>query len=72
MSTLGQRSAIWVDNRCPLMCEFKGKRWPKYIIIFIFGELKNTMEQKEYLKQIHSNVVYKVTSEDAKFNLLEH
>ena len=72
MSALGQRSAIWIDNRCPLTCEVKGKRWPKYIIMFIFGELINPMEQREYLKQIHSNVIYKVTSEDAMFNLLEH
>ena len=43
MSTLGRRSAIWVDNRCPLMWEVRGKRWPKYIIIFIFGELRNPM-----------------------------
>ena len=72
MSALGQRGAIQVDNRCPLMCEVKGKRWPKYIIIFIFGELRNIMEQRKYLKQIHNNVIYKVTSEDAMFNLLEH
>ena len=61
-----------VDNRCPLMCEVRGKRWPKYIIIFIFGELRNPKEQREYLKQIHSNVIYKVTSEDAMFISLEH
>ena len=30
------------------------------------------MEQREYLKQIHSNVIYKVTSEDAMFNIIEH
>ena len=61
-----------MDNRCPLMCEVKGKRWPKYIIIIIIEELRNPMEQREYLKQIHSNVIYKVTSEDAMLNLLEH
>ena len=72
MSALGRRGAIQMDNRCPLMCEVRGKRWTKYIIIIIFVELKNPMEQKEYLKQIHSNVIYKVTSEDAMFNLLEH
>ena len=44
----------------------------KYIIIGRFGELRNPMEQREYLKQIHNNVIYKVTSEDAMFNLLEH
>ena len=48
------------------------KQWLKYIIIFIFGELRNPMEQREYLKQIHSNFIYKVTSDDAMFNLLEH
>ena len=47
------------------MCEVRGKRWPKYIIIFNFGELRNPMEQRKYLKQIHSNVIYKATSEDA-------
>ena len=26
------------------------------------------MEQREYLKQIHSNVIYKVISKDAMFN----
>ena len=35
-------------------------------------KLRNLVEQKEYLKQIHSNVIYKVTSEDVMFNLLEH
>ena len=35
-------------------------------------QLRNLVEQKEYLKQIHSNVIYKVISEDAMFNLLEH
>ena len=59
-------------NRCPLMCEVRGKRWPKYIIIVSVEELRNPMEQREYLKQIHNNVIYKVTSEDAMFNLLEH
>ena len=38
----------------------------------LWRELRNPVEQKEYLKQIHSNVKYKVTSEDAMFNLLEH
>ena len=61
-----------MDNRCPLMCEVKGKRWPKYIINISVEELRNPMEQREYLKQIQSNVIYKVTSEDAMFNLLEH
>ena len=61
-----------MNNKCPLMYEVRGKQWPKYIIIIIFGELRNPMEQREYLKQIHSNVIYKVTSEDAMFNLLEH
>ena len=36
------------------------------------GELRGPMEQRKYLKQIHSNVIYKITSEDAMFNLLEH
>ena len=72
MSALRQRGAIQVYNRCPLMCEVRGKRWLKYIIMLIFGELRNPMEEREYLKQIHSNVIYKVTSEDAMFNLLEH
>ena len=61
-----------MDNRCPLMCEVRGKRWPKYIIIFIFGELRNPMEQREYLKQIHINVIYKVIYKDVMFDLLEH
>ena len=39
MSVLGRRSAILHDNICPLMCEFKGKRWTKYITIFNLGEL---------------------------------
>ena len=30
----------------------------------LWRELKNPVEQKEYLKQIHSNVKYKVTSEE--------
>ena len=72
LSVLRRRSAIWVDNRCPLMCEVRGKRWSKYIIIIIFGELRNPMEQRQYLKQIHNNVIYKVISEDAMFNILEH
>ena len=69
---LRQRGATQVYNRCPLMCEVIGKQWPKYIIMFSFGELRNPMEQREYLKQIHNNVIYNVTSEDAMFNLLEH
>ena len=72
VSVLKWRSAIWVDNRCPLMCEVRGKRWSKYIIIIIFGEIRNPMEQRQYLKQIHNNVIYKVISEDVMFNLLEH
>ena len=36
------------------------------------GELRGPMEQRKYLKQIHSNVIYKVISEDAMFNILEH
>ena len=40
--------------------------------ILTLEKLRNPMEQREYLKQIHSNVIYKVTSEDAMFNLLEH
>ena len=35
MLGLGRRSVILVDNRCPLMCGFRGKRWMKYIIIII-------------------------------------
>ena len=35
-------------------------------------KLRNLVEQKEYLKQIYSNIIYKVTSEDAMFNLLEN
>ena len=35
MLALRWRSAIWVDNRWPLMCEVRGKRWLKYIIIII-------------------------------------
>ena len=54
------------------MCEVREKRWPKYIIIVSVEELINPMEQREYLKQIHSNVIYKVTSEAAMFKLLEH
>ena len=59
-------------NRCPLMCEVRGERWPKYIIILTLEKLRSPVEQKEYLKQIHSNVKYKVTSEEVMFNLLEH
>ena len=59
-------------NRCSLMCEVRGERWPKYIIIFTLEKIRKPMEQREYLKQIHRNVIYKVTSEDAMFNLLEH
>ena len=40
VSALGWRSVIWVDNRIPLMCEVRGKWWPKYIIIFNLWELK--------------------------------
>ena len=40
--------------------------------IQLWRKLRNLVEQKEYLKQIHSNVIYKVTSEDAMLNLLEH
>ena len=40
VSALGWRSAIWVDNRFPLMCEVRGKWWPKYIIIIIFENLE--------------------------------
>ena len=54
------------------MYEVRGKRWPKYIIVKSFGELRKPMEQREYLKQIHNNVIYKVISEDAMFNILEH
>jgi len=36
------------------------------------GELKTPMEQRKYLKQIHNNVIYKIISEDAMFNILEH
>ena len=36
------------------------------------GELRSPVEQKEYLKPIHNNVIYKAISEDAMFNLLEH
>ena len=35
-------------------------------------KLRNPVKQKEYLKQIHNDIIYKVTSEDAMFNLLEH
>ena len=38
MSALGRRGAIRVYNRCPLMCEVRGERWTKYIIIFNSGE----------------------------------
>ena len=36
------------------------------------GELRDPMEQRKYLKQIHSNVIYTVISKDAMFNILEH
>ena len=36
------------------------------------GELIGPMEQRKYLKQIHRNVIYKVISEDAMLNILEH
>ena len=36
------------------------------------GELRGPMEQRKYLKQIHSNVIYKFISEDDMFNILEH
>ena len=36
------------------------------------GELRGLVEQRKYLKQIHSNVIYKVISKDAMFNILEH
>ena len=36
------------------------------------GELRGPMEQRKYLKKIHSNVIYKVIFEDAMFNILEH
>ena len=39
VSVLGRRSAILHDNRCPLMCEVRGKRWQKYITVFNLGEL---------------------------------
>ena len=35
-------------------------------------KLRNLVEQKEYLKQIHSNVIYEIIFEDAMFNILEH
>ena len=35
LPALKQRSAIWIDNRGPLMCEVRGKRWLKYIIIIV-------------------------------------
>ena len=40
ISALGWRSATLADNRCPLMCEVKGKRWPTYITIFILENLE--------------------------------
>ena len=72
MSALGRRSANQLYNRCPLMCEVRGERWPKYIIILTLEKLRSPVEQKEYLKPIHNNVIYKAISEDAMFNLLEH
>ena len=35
-------------------------------------ELRIPMEQRKYLEQIHSNVIYKVISEDAMLNIMEH
>ena len=36
------------------------------------GKLRNTRKKRKYLKQIHINVIYKIISEDAMFNILEH
>ena len=36
------------------------------------GELKSPGKERNYLKQIHINVIYKIISEDAMFNILEH
>ena len=38
----------------------------------LLGELTGPVEQRKYLKQIHNSVIYKVISEDAMFNILEH
>ena len=36
------------------------------------GEVRGPMEWKKYLKQILSNVIYKIIYEDSMFNILEH
>ena len=36
------------------------------------GELICPRQQRKYVKQIHINVIYKIISEDAMFNILEH
>ena len=38
VSVLGQRSSILHDNKCLVMCEVRGKRWPKYITMFLILE----------------------------------
>ena len=36
------------------------------------GELRSIRKQRNYLKQIHINVIYEIISKDAMFNILEH
>ena len=72
MSILGQKSSILADNRCPLMCEVRGKRWSKYIIIIILENSEIQGSRGSTWNKYISNVIYKIISEDAMFNILEH
>ena len=36
------------------------------------GEIRSSRQQRKYPKQIHINVIYKIISKDAMFNILEH
>ena len=72
MSALRRRSAILVDNRCPLMCEVRGKRWSKYIIIIILENSEVQGSRGSTWNKYISNFIYKIISKDSMFNILEH
>ena len=71
MSALGRRSAIWDDNICPLMCEVRGKRWPKYIIIIILENSEVQWSIGSTWNKYISNFKHKIIYEDAVINIME-